>query len=76
MSFSDVLSTSKFSDFYFQTGRKGSLVDESMRIANGILFRSSSSPYPKPMGKAKDEGKAKEAKKGVSYLCVMYMYIG
>ena len=38
-----------------------------MRIANGILFRSTSSPYPKPMGKGnKDEGKAKEQKKGVS----------
>ena len=50
----------------FQTGRKGSLAEESMRIANGILMRSTSSPYPKPTGKAKDEAKGKDQKKGVS----------
>ena len=50
----------------FQTGRKGSLAEESMRIAIGILMRSTSSPYPKPTGKAKDEAKGKDQKKGVS----------
>ncbi|ELU15780.1 hypothetical protein CAPTEDRAFT_154432 [Capitella teleta] len=41
----------------------GTLADEAIRIANGILSRSSSSPFPKPTGK-KDDMKGKEAKKG------------
>ena len=48
-----------------QTQRKGSLAEEGVRIANGILSRSSSSPFPKPTGK-KDDGKGKDPKKGVS----------
>lgn len=47
-----------------QTQRKGTLADEAIRIANGILSRSSSSPFPKPTGK-KDDIKGKDAKKGV-----------
>jgi hypothetical protein len=47
-----------------KTQRKGTLADEAIRIANGILSRSSSSPFPKPTGK-KEDVKAKDAKKGV-----------
>ena len=48
-------------------------MDEAMKIASGILSRSSSSPFPKPT-KGKEEGKGgKDAKKGVSY--AKYKYI-
>ena len=52
----------------FQTHRKGSLAEEAMKIANGILSRSSSSPYPKPGKGSKDDAKVKESKKGVCSL--------
>lgn len=49
-----------------QTGRKGGLAEEAMKIANGILSRSSNSPFPKPGKGGKDDAKAKDVKKGVS----------
>ncbi len=48
-----------------QTQRRGALAEEALRIANGILSRSSSSPYPKPTKGSKDDAKIKDPKKGV-----------
>lgn len=39
-------------------------MEEAVRVANGILNRSSGSPFPKPGRGGKEEGK-KDQKKGV-----------
>jgi hypothetical protein len=46
------------------------MADEAIRIANGILNRTGSSPFPKP-GKGKDDSK-KDLKKGVS-MTIIYI---
>ncbi|CAH1791968.1 unnamed protein product, partial [Owenia fusiformis] len=46
-----------------KTSRKGGLAEEAAKIASGIMFRSSSSPFPK---KGKDDVKGKDAKKAAS----------
>jgi len=47
-----------------KTNRKGGLAEEALKIATGILSRSSSSPFPKPSKGGKEDVKVKEAKKG------------
>lgn len=48
-----------------QAQRKGSIAEEALKIATGILSRSSASPFPKPGGKKEEPKPGKEPKKGV-----------
>ena len=44
-----------------------------MKIATGILNRGAGSPFPKPGKGGKDDGKAKDVKKGVSLKQTIYL---